>query len=471
MRFMYYSLVLLFICSSCIALADDDVIGIEQYQQHRLVKRSYERFLYANEMLLKAGDIEVIKEAVQDAIRYATNKDENQQTLNAIESAMKRLPVDGEAHREAMLAWGKMLTRLHRWDLAKPFFQDAISNNWHNAMLRYSESLIESGRMAESCILEFNRIAGLDKYKNYLGAEESLEIFLTLLRMAKNHDPSISVVDDVSQRLDDITDKPIFTRIAKALCMAEDGYPDEAVSILDEIDVLLSKKKEHREYKHIPLYKASILYKQGVNFPAAEAAFTKFMKRNEGKDEKIIASALRLARDLLIQRRKMENMDEFASFLIESDWFKDDSMKQDLPVESVASLYDMQQIGLVNSGKGKKGLEICRFVMDNFPGTLAAANCSQIYFHSISSTMPQDKLVEFYQQILDQTDDDTLKAIVYYYLSKISRKNGDIDTALEHIEEALGYVNPYKKGIQENLYDTCIDFKARIEETKKTFIN
>jgi len=468
MRFMYNSLVLLVICSSGLALADDEVIGIKQYQQHRSAKQAYERFLYANEMLLKTGNIEVINEAVQDAIRYATNKNENQKALNAIESAMKRLPVNGKDHREAMLAWGKLLTRLHRWDLAKPIFLDAISNNWNNAMLRYSESLIESDRMAESCILECNRIAGLEKYKNYLGKEESLEIFLTLLRMTKNHDSIISVVNDVARRLDDIADKQIFTRIAKAMCFAEDGNPNEAVVVLDEIDALLSKKKEHREYKHIPLYKASILFKQGENYPVAEAAFTEFMKRNEGKNKKIIASALRLARDILIKRQCRNKMDEFASFLIESDWFRDDSMKQDLPVESVASLYDMQQMGLMNSGKGRRGLEICRFVMDNFPGTLAAANCSKTYFHSISSTMAPDKLVEFYQQILDQTDDDTLKAIIYYYLAKISRKNGDTDAALEHIQEALGYINPYMKGIQENLIDMCIDLKSRIEESQTT---
>jgi predicted negative regulator of RcsB-dependent stress response len=385
--------------------------------------------------------------------------------LAAIDAAMERLTVDGDAHREAMLARGKLLTRLDKRDEAESLFHNAISQKWNHAMWRYSESLMESDQMAESCIMECNRIAGLEKYKHYLSEGESLEIFLTLLRLTKHHDSEISVVDDVSRQLSDITDKQHFSRIAKALCFAEDGYTDEAVALLDEIDAQLSEKKDHRDYKHLPLYKASILFKEGKNYPVAQAAFTEFMKRNEGKNKKIITSALRLARDIEIQHKSCNKIDEFATFLIGSKWFKDDAVINNISINSVASLYDMQQIGLINSGERTQGLEICKFVMDNFKGTLAAANCAKTYIHSLSAKMDESELVDYYRQILDQNEDDTLRAIIHFYLAKISRKNGDNDTALQHLDEALVSANPYDKGLKADFREMCIRLRDRIKES------
>ena len=197
--------------------------------------------------------------------------------------------------------------------------------------------------------------------------------------MTKQHDPLISLVDDVARQLDDIADKPHFTRIAKALCFAVDGYPDEAVGLLEEIDALLSENKEHREYKHIPLYQASILFNLGVNYPAAEAAFTEFMKRNEGKHTKIITSALRLARDMefIIEDRKKK--DEFAGFVINTDWFQDETVQEELSDEDKAAIYDMKQCGLAWGGDYDAAARINKFVSETYPDTMAGINCLRNY--------------------------------------------------------------------------------------------
>ena len=67
----------------------------EQYRQERLGKRAYERFLYAQEMLALDQDATVLDEAVQDVVRYAANRDEDDQALRAIEAAIPKLPPDG----------------------------------------------------------------------------------------------------------------------------------------------------------------------------------------------------------------------------------------------------------------------------------------------------------------------------------------------------------------------------------------
>jgi hypothetical protein len=75
MRFLCSAMLLLFVCASGVAFAADEMSAVEQYKQERIAKRAYERLLYANEMLQETGDTDVINESVQDAVRYATNKD------------------------------------------------------------------------------------------------------------------------------------------------------------------------------------------------------------------------------------------------------------------------------------------------------------------------------------------------------------------------------------------------------------
>lgn len=135
-RYGFFVVGFLFAFLTATAFAADEASPVDQYKQDRLAKRAYERFLYAKEMLEQSPDVAIVSEAVQDAVRYATNKDEDTKALQAIESALERLPNDGGEWREAMLARGKMLTRLDRKDEAEVFFQDAIKKNWQNAMWR-----------------------------------------------------------------------------------------------------------------------------------------------------------------------------------------------------------------------------------------------------------------------------------------------------------------------------------------------
>ena len=348
------------------AKAEEAGSPVEQYKQERLGKPAYERFLYAQEILVQSQDAAVLHEAVQDVVRYAANRDEDEAALRAIEAAIPRLPPDGDAYREAVLARGKMLTRLGRREEAETLFQEAIQKQWKHALWRYSESLIENDAMAEACRLEWERIAGIETYRHYRGEEESLEIFLTLLRLMKHGKPDSLAAVEVSHKLENHTDRPEYVKIARALCMAEDGYIPEALALLNELDRELSETKTHREYKHIPLYQASILFKEGRDYPPAEAAFLEFIARNEGKDSKIIASALRLARDIEIQKKNYHKMDEFASFIISSDWFQKESVQSGFSADDIASIYDMLQIGLMNSGKENESLKICNYVKKTF---------------------------------------------------------------------------------------------------------
>ena len=437
------------------AEAEEAASPVEQYKQERLGKPAYERFLYAQEILVQSQDAAVLHEAVQDVVRYAANRDEDEAALRAIEAAIPRLPPDGDAYREAVLARGKMLTRLGRREEAETLFQEAIQKQWKHALWRYSESLIENDAMAEACRLEWERIAGIETYRHYRGEEESLEIFLTLLRLMKHGKPDSLAAVEVSHKLENHTDRPEYVKIARALCMAEDGYIPEALALLNELDRELSETKTHREYKHIPLYQASILFKEGRDYPPAEAAFLEFIARNEGKDSKIIASALRLARDIEIQKKNYHKMDEFASFIISSDWFQKESVQSGFSADDIASIYDMLQIGLMNSGKENESLKICNYVKKTFPGTLAAANCTRTIIDTLPIKNNMLEIINQYNQILNSTDDDTLTAIIHYKLARIARISRDYYKALQHIQESRRRISIRAKGVMSDIRKAC----------------
>ena len=429
------------------AKAEEAGSPVEQYKQERLGKPAYERFLYAQEILVQSQDAAVLHEAVQDVVRYAANRDEDEAALRAIEAAIPRLPPDGDAYREAVLARGKMLTRLGRREEAETLFQEAIQKQWKHALWRYSESLIENDAMAEACRLEWERIAGIETYRHYRGEEESLEIFLTLLRLMKHGKPDSLAAVEVSHKLENHTDRPEYVKIARALCMAEDGYIPEALALLNELDRELSETKTHREYKHIPLYQASILFKEGRDYPAAEAAFLEFIARNEGKDSKIIASALRLARDIEMILENRKKMDEFASFVIHSPWFQNEETQKKLTDNNKAEIYDMQQMGLAWSGDFDASVQVARMVAEKYPNTLAGQNCMMNHalylgYHDGKS----EESIRLLNEILRQADNEMLIAHIRVVLAETALKKKNYDEVLEHLQDALDQIPLREKG-------------------------
>lgn len=443
-----------------------DLSPTDQYKQERLGKRAYERFLHAIEALAQSPDASVISAAAQDAARYAANRDEDARALQSIETALEYLPQDSNEWRETKLVWGKMLTRLDRIDEADAFFQDAIQNNWQNAMKRYGESLIENDHMAGACILECQRIAGLEKYAKYRGEDESLEVFLTQLRQTKDFDSRILLTSDVAGNLDSIADKPEFIEIAQALCLAEDGNPAEAIARLDKIDAQLAEKKDHREYKHIPLYKASILFKEGNDYPAAQAALTEFMKRNEGKNRKIAESTLRIARDIEMRIENCPKMDECLTFLLDTEWFKDENVQKDLTDDNKAELFDVRGVGLAWSGDWQSASVIAKMVADQYPNTLAGVNCLRNYALYHSSNLSEAERLEILNEILSKTTFDDTIASIRVVLAERAIERQDYDTALEHLQDALDYIPVRKKGSSARYRQGIVELIDRVIRLK-----
>lgn len=332
--------------------------SLQTYQQERDEKNKNERLLFARITAARSKNPDVISEAVWDVVNYSTSRQENLFAIELVNSVLKRLSDESDAYRESVLAKGKLLARARQKDTVDALFQEVIRKRWKNAVLRYSESLIECGYLDEACMLEFERIAGLQPYRYYRGEDESLETFLSLLRRIKRDKPDCSLRSIVFENLPRAGENDPYTLIAKALCLSEDGHADEGIAILTGLDEKFFKSnrhtpknlrdvnryKNHREYKHIPLYMASVMYEQGKDFELAQESYTRYIERNKGKNKKILASTLRLARDLSLDGQGGENWNKFVEFIQKSIWFNDENVRKDFTPDEFSNLRDLQQI-------------------------------------------------------------------------------------------------------------------------------
>jgi hypothetical protein len=54
-------------------------------------------------------------------------------------------------------------------------------------------------------------------------------------------------------------------------------------------------------------------------------------------------------------------------------------IRKDFCEDDIASIYDMQQMGFSWSDKFDESASICRYVINNYPNTLAATTCLRYY--------------------------------------------------------------------------------------------
>lgn len=456
--------------------AEEPSKSLSLYQQERDSKDANARLLFAREIVDKSSDAAVVHEAVLDLVKYSTDEKENRIALECIDAALRRVFSDNDAYREMTFAKGKLLARMGESEAADELFREAIQKHWKNASLRYGESLVENGFWEQACILEFERIAGLPDYQDDRGEDESLEFFLALLRKMKHAQPDQSAVTRIYEKIQRVRKEDPCCEIARALCLAEDKNVEESITVLQNIDAILAKYRfptvkilrpsieyqSHREYRNIPLYIASILTKAGDS-RAANEAFSEYMERNAGKDEKIIKSAIRIVFDLDLEWQDRKNKVEFTSFLIESPWFKDASVQQRIGDNNLSIIYDHLQMGLASSERWEESAKVCQYVMEHYLHTMGGQNCLQCYAMYVGwRDNNEAESIRLLQKSLTIGKNDMVAVNVLVIFTERAMKKGNYEEALSHIQQALDYVSPYEKGWKADRRKQIVNLQKEI---------
>ncbi|MEW6234840.1 MAG: hypothetical protein AB1656_05590 [Candidatus Omnitrophota bacterium] len=352
----------------------------------------------------KSNDADAVNKGLDDLVKYSNTPDENSQALAAVDALLGDVDKDSYLFSQATLTKAKFLKRLGRGGKAIALFNDGIARHWKNALLRYSESLIESGELVDACALEYRRVVAEEPYAFYRGEQEDFFIFITLLKLMKSDNAGAMAMNSVYPPLAPSAKHPQAHKIAQALCLANDGRYDEAVSALQEADAELAQRRETREdksldeYRNVPLYLTSARLAMG-DTNAAGADFAEFMKRNAGDWKYIYPCAMRIVRDLEMDvHRDLPKAQVITKQLLDSDMINNEEIRATFSADDIAGLYDLHHQSLAWGGDLDGGAKICKFVMDNYyPQTLAGANCAMNWARYISW---HDKKVNEAEQIL-----------------------------------------------------------------------
>ncbi|MEW6237060.1 MAG: hypothetical protein AB1656_16875 [Candidatus Omnitrophota bacterium] len=425
---------------------------------------------WARNAVEKSNDAEAVNKALDDLVKYSNTPDENSQALASVEALLGNVDANSYLFSQASLTKAKFLKRLGRGGEAIAIFNDGIARHWKNALLRYSESLIESGELADACTLEYRRVVAEEPYAFYRGEQEDFFIFITLLNMMKKDNAGAKAMELVYPQLQPSAKHPQAQKIAQALCLANDGSYAEAVNALQEADAELAQGRETREdksldeYRNVPLYLTYDRFGMGDSIAAGED-FAEFMKRNAGDWKYIYHRAMRAVRDLAMDvHHDLSKAQVITKQLLNSDMIMNEEIKAQFSDSDIAGLYDMHHQSFAWGGELDKAAEICKIVMDNyFPQTLAGADCAMNWARYISS---HDKKVDEAEQILlrilEQSPFPEIRPWTYHSLAEIAFSKKQPYIALNYISEVLNLVPKDAKGAVIRCREITLELKDEI---------
>jgi len=418
----------------------------------------------------KSNDAEAVNKGLDDLVKYSNTPDENSQALAAVEALLGDVDANSYLFSQASLTKAKFLKRLGRGGEALALFNDGIARHWKNALLRYSESLIESGELADACALEYRRVVAEEPYAFYRGEQEDFSIFITLLKLMKKDNAGAMAMEMVYPPLAPSAKHPQTQKIAQALCLANDGRYAEAVSALQEADAELAQGREARqdksldEYRNVPLYLTSARLGMG-DTDAAGADFAEFMQRNAGDWKYIYPRAMRIVRDLEMDvHRDLPKAQVITRQLLDSDLINNEEIKAQFSADDIASLYDLHHQSLAWGGDLDGGAKICKFVMDNYyPQTLAGADCAMNWARYISGVEKKvDEAEQILLGILEKSPFPEIRPWTYFSLAEIAVYKKQPYVALNYISEVLNLITKDAKGAVVRVREVSLELRDKI---------
>ncbi|MEW6238233.1 MAG: hypothetical protein AB1656_22820 [Candidatus Omnitrophota bacterium] len=414
----------------------------------------------------KSNDADAVNKGLDDLVKYSNTPDENSQALSAVEALLGDVDANSYLFSQASLTKAKFLKRLGRGGEAIALFNDGIARHWKNALLRYSESLIESGELADACALEYRRVVAEEPYAFYRGEQEDLIVFLTQLRLLKSDKPYEKAMDSVYAKLPASTFYPHAQTIAEILCLMVDERFDEAIERIQKADAELAQNRNasYDEYRNMPLYLASARLGKG-DLQAAGDDYAEFLRRNYGEWEYIRSHSMRTVHDMELNvQRDLPKAQVILNQLLASEMITDEKVRAQFSDDKISGIYDMLQQSLAWGGDLDKSAEICKFAMDNYyPQTLAGANCAMNWARYISW---HDKNFTGAEQILLGILNDApfpeIRPWANFSLAEIAKLRYQPYIALNYLSEVLNLIPESAKGGTVRCREDALQLKNEI---------
>lgn len=454
-----------------VSFADNTIL--DEYRNSRDRLDLIQQRTHAVQIIAQAQDPEVLKEALEDVLKFSSTQEENQDALHQVNVALAKITNKGTDRQKVMLYKGKILRRLGLMEEGNAIFEQAYKEKWPQYQYENERSLLERSDFAGAALQEYDRVSGRmygDYYQvpPYKEGIEDLGLFKLYLGRLKEDKPDPGIIDEVIAKLDEQSEPLLLKEMAKALCFSQYKRFSEAWEIVTKVESNLELYGETSARKDISLYKSMILLDEGKNIPAAQTEFRKFMEAH-GDDYKVIYSGgVRFGRSLEKTPENIAKTDEIVILLIESPIIQDEEVKKTFSDYDIAHLYDLYQMGLGYSGKYFEASEVNKYVYANYFPSLPAANCAIHYasYLTWANGGDLDAAMDILDAVATRAPFDAIMPFVKVSQAEICLNKGMRIQALGYVQEAITRSIINDGGTLETGLKKALSLQKRILENK-----
>jgi tetratricopeptide (TPR) repeat protein len=465
-------IILLFI--PILAIGQEEISSRNHYRNARQYLVAEARYELSRETIHTSQDEDTIAEAMKDLITYSHSLQKNEEALADVEALIGGLDENSELYGRANLAKARLLMRLGNTDDALALMKRGVHEKWkENAFWEINDGLLETGQIDVCAVDEYERNAG-DEYdrelRKFYGIGADFSIFFLRLYGMKHTNPEKSAMDDVFPNLKPSTWRPQALNIARALCLAGDRRFEEALAVLNEVEMQLNDNRDEEvmvgydEKNDIPFYKAVVSLLGGKDAETVHTALQNYMDLHPQEPTLIVNRIMELTyeleKDVLGEMKKISVL---TGFLIQSDIVNNELIKSKIPENKIASIYDLHQQSLCWNNQFDESAQICKFVMENYPQTLAGANCAMNWARYISwREQDIDGAERILNGILGEANHDVLVPWVKHSLAEIALKRGDKLKALGYLNDILRLIPESDASAQARCREQAVVLKEQI---------
>lgn len=445
---------------------------LDDYKSKRDSLSPSDQVTYAIQKISTEQDPELLRTALEDILKFSSTPEENQTSLQQVETALAKLPGEGADFQKVTLYKAKVLRRLGREE-GDALFARAYDEQWPQYQYEYEQSLFETNNLTDAALLEFDRASGrlngnLYQVPPYEEGVEDLGRFKLFLNRIQSKNPDTAIVYEIIEQLDSREEPYLLKELAKALCYSEYGLYEPAKNMIAQVETDRERHAETPGWKDLPLYKSMILMDEGKDLPAAQTEFRNYMAAREGHYKLIYSAGDRYIESLQYPKEDYAKRDEIALLLIESPITREEAVKQTFSDYELAHLYDVYHQGVAWSGDLDKSAEICKYVYATYFPSLPAANCALNYalYLSWHDGGDLDAAMDILNTIAAQAPYDTLMPNVRVIQAEILLKKGEITQAYNYVQEAITRCNAFNDGRLQASLKNALELRERIEGKK-----
>ncbi len=392
-------LVLLTACSkdkSPIAQTPEE--QLEAYHTRSRQVQGDERYIWAKETLLKDPanlDEELGIRALKDMASTAQQIKRHDDAMVTMGMLMRRLEEGSKLWRMAYLVNARSVLKQGRIDEGRELFRAAL-RDWEDCIspgvLEYYTNTLHEMQLYEQYIIDHYNLS-LEFENAYEESEFSLfralYIQATEARLNTPNDivlpgmlPNLSfnAMDRILPQLKEKEGHPEYPVIAKAICLIADQKHGEAIVELEALQAIKPPPEEletYNEYRNIPLYIATAMYRRDQDFEKATPYLDDFWEQNRDRPGYVLDAVLDIIGFIRNEDMHYLGGDSYyvSKYLVDKGFTKDSAIREKLTEGEVAHLYSLYQMGLLKHNKVEETKKVCMEVVEEFfPRTKGGTN-------------------------------------------------------------------------------------------------